>query len=189
MMMPRTFAIMTLAAAAALAACGDKQPGPGAAQTAASEATTSAQVAASAATSATAAAASIASATVSDSAASVAAAAAATATVAAATAASAADVAKKAAAPAAAGVDLAVGEKLYRSNCFACHDMAVAGAPKLGDKAAWAERIAQGDDVMVKHALEGFTGKTGVMPPKGTAINASDDEIRSAVVWMANQAR
>jgi cytochrome c5 len=77
------------------------------------------------------------------------------------------------------------GEKLYKSACFACHGTGVAGAPKLGDKAAWAPYIETGMDTMVKVAIQG----KGAMPPKGGATNASEDEIRAAVQYMVDAAK
>ncbi len=74
------------------------------------------------------------------------------------------------------------GKGLYDKACFACHAAGVAGAPKFGDKAAWAPYVAQGLDNMVKIAI---TGK-GAMPPKGGST-ASDDEIRAAVQYMVEQ--
>lgn len=96
----------------------------------------------------------------------------------------AADAAK--AAPAAAGgsVDLAAGKALYDKSCVACHGTGVAGAPKLGDKAAWAPRIAEGMDAMMKIAING----KGAMPPRG-ATTASDAELRAAVEYMAQAAK
>lgn len=80
------------------------------------------------------------------------------------------------------------GEEIYNAVCVACHTPGVAGAPKLGDKAAWGARISQGFDLLVKHAVEGFTGKTGMMPAKGGAADLSDDEVARVVAYMANQA-
>src|SRR5438067_1968550 len=70
-------------------------------------------------------------------------------------AASAAFGASAAAAPAGGG-DLALGEKIFTANCASCHGTGVLGAPKFGDKAAWAPRIAQGKDTLYTHALGGF---------------------------------
>lgn len=75
------------------------------------------------------------------------------------------------------------GKKIYEAACQACHTPGVAGAPKLGDKSAWADRIKQGDKVLYEHAIKGFQGKAGVMPPKGGST-ASDDEVRAAVDYM-----
>lgn len=83
----------------------------------------------------------------------------------------------------------AVGKKVYGQTCSMCHAANVAGAPKPGDKADWAPRIAQGMDVLYKHALEGFTGAKGQMPARGGAPNLSDDEIKSTVDFMVDQSR
>ena len=64
----------------------------------------------------------------------------------------------------------------------------MAGAPKLDDKVDWAPRIAQGEATLFKHAIEGFTGKKGVMPPKGGST-ASDDEVKAAVRYMVSVAK
>jgi cytochrome c5 len=93
-----------------------------------------------------------------------------------------------AAAPAAALVDLS-GEDVYKQVCSVCHSAAVAGAPKTGDKAAWAPRIAQGAATLNKHAIEGFQGKAGYMPPKGGRTDLSDQSIVNAVEYMVSQAR
>jgi cytochrome c5 len=86
-----------------------------------------------------------------------------------------------AAAPAAAPTN---GEELYHSTCSACHGLGIAGAPKFGDHAAWAPRMAEGKSTLYKHALEGYTGKTGMMPPKGGRIDLPDDLIKKGVDYM-----
>lgn len=94
-----------------------------------------------------------------------------------------------AAAPAAAPAASAdAGKKLYESACVACHGAGVAGAPKFGDKAAWADRIKQGSNVLYEHAIKGFQGKNGMMPPKGGSA-ASDEEVKAAVDYMAAAAK
>ncbi|GAB3407490.1 c-type cytochrome [Massilia agilis] len=97
-----------------------------------------------------------------------------------------------AAAPAAAAQPKAAsadaGKALYSSTCQACHGAGIAGAPKFGDKAAWAARIKQGSNVLYDHAIKGFQGKAGVMPPKGGST-ASDDEVKAAVDYMAAAAK
>ena len=65
----------------------------------------------------------------------------------------------------------------------------VAGAPKVGDKAAWGPRIAQGKDTLYTHALQGFQGKKGVMPPKGGQAQLADADVKSAVDYMVSQAQ
>jgi cytochrome c5 len=81
-----------------------------------------------------------------------------------------------------------VGKKLYESACVACHGAGIAGAPKFGDKAAWADRIKQGQNVLYEHAIKGFQGKNGMMPPKGGSA-ASDEEVKAAVDYMAAAAK
>jgi cytochrome c5 len=80
------------------------------------------------------------------------------------------------------------GEEVFGQVCKTCHEAGLAGAPKAGDKALWAPRIAQGQAVLFKHALEGFQGKSGMMPAKGGNPNLSDFEVERAVVYMANLA-
>jgi cytochrome c5 len=91
-----------------------------------------------------------------------------------------------AAAPTAAAVDLP-GDQVYQQVCTACHGAGVAGAPKTGDKAAWAPRIAQGIDLLHKHSLEGFQGKAGYMPPKGGRTDLSDQSVMNAVDYLVSQ--
>ncbi|HTT09208.1 MAG TPA: c-type cytochrome [Gammaproteobacteria bacterium] len=81
------------------------------------------------------------------------------------------------------------GKHIYDTVCFACHAAGVAGAPKFSDKAAWAPRIAQGKDTLYKHALEGFFGKNGLMPPKGGRADLPDEDIKAAVDYMAGAAQ
>jgi cytochrome c5 len=75
------------------------------------------------------------------------------------------------------------GEQLYKAVCTACHEAGVAGAPKVGDKAAWAPRIGVGLDVLTKSAISG----KNAMPPKGGATDATDTEIARAIVFMTNK--
>jgi cytochrome c5 len=84
--------------------------------------------------------------------------------------------------------DSGAGKALYSAACVACHGAGIAGAPKFGDKAAWAPRIAQGANVLHEHAIKGFQGKAGVMPPKGGS-SASDNEVKSAVDYMVAAAK
>lgn len=81
------------------------------------------------------------------------------------------------------------GAAIYDQACKLCHDTGVAGAPKLGDKTAWKERIAQGRDVLVDHALHGFQGKVGMMPPKGGQAQLTDDEVAAAVDHIVGQSQ
>jgi cytochrome c5 len=80
------------------------------------------------------------------------------------------------------------GEQVYGQVCKTCHDAGIAGAPKTGDKANWAPRLAQGENVLFQHAIAGYQGKAGVMPPKGGNPDLTDDEVKRAVAFMANKA-
>ena len=80
------------------------------------------------------------------------------------------------------------GEKVFAQVCKTCHETGLAGAPKAGDKAAWGPRIAEGEKTLVQHAIGGYQGKTGVMPPKGGSTDLTDDEVHRAVVYLANLA-
>jgi cytochrome c5 len=89
-------------------------------------------------------------------------------------------------APAAASATVAAGtgEALYKQSCTVCHAAGVAGAPKSGDKAAWAPRIALGIDALTASVIKG----KGAMPPKGGSA-ASDADIRAAVQFMVDAAK
>ena len=76
------------------------------------------------------------------------------------------------------------GPAAYDTGCVACHGAGIAGAPKAGDKGAWGPRIAQGKATLYKHAIEGFNGKTGVMPAKGGQAAWPDDLVKQAVDHM-----
>ena len=71
------------------------------------------------------------------------------------------------------------GEQVYQGACFACHGTGALDAPKKGD-AAWQPRLAQGMDILKKHAIEGIRS----MPPRGTCGDCSDDEIEAAIKFM-----
>ena len=75
------------------------------------------------------------------------------------------------------------GKKVYEATCQACHGGAVPGIPHVGKKEDWAPRIKQGKDILHKHAIEGFNA----MPAKGGNGSLSDDEVKAAVDYMANQ--
>lgn len=77
------------------------------------------------------------------------------------------------------------GEQVYQTVCKTCHEAGLVGAPKFGDKAAWAPRIKEGLDELFSDALKG-TDKG--MPPKGGDANLADIEVQRGVVYMANRA-
>jgi len=76
------------------------------------------------------------------------------------------------------------GEQTYQAVCAMCHNTGLMAAPKLGDPAGWAPRIAQGKDTLIKHAINGIR----MMPAKGGNPGLSDAEVAAAVVYMANKA-
>ena len=76
------------------------------------------------------------------------------------------------------------GEEIVKSVCSACHQAGVAGAPKIGDKAAWAPRIKTGMSALVQSVLKG----KGAMPPKAGNASLTDEEVTRAVAFLANQA-
>ncbi|MGH8515205.1 MAG: c-type cytochrome [Gammaproteobacteria bacterium] len=77
------------------------------------------------------------------------------------------------------------GKAVYDGSCFACHTSGLAGAPKLGDKAAWEPRVAQGMETLVARAIQGI----GTMPPKGGRADLVDADVKAAVMYMVNQSR
>ena len=81
------------------------------------------------------------------------------------------------------------GKSVFNKTCALCHAVGAAGAPKPGDQADWAPRIAQGMDVLYKHSIEGFTGAKGVMPARGGAATLTDDDVKAAVDYMVEQAK
>ena len=78
------------------------------------------------------------------------------------------------------------GKALFEQTCSACHGPGVAGAPKAGDKAAWAPHIAKGLATLYAHALHGFQGATGIMPPKGGQTGVPDAVVEQAVNYMVS---
>jgi cytochrome c5 len=77
------------------------------------------------------------------------------------------------------------GSVIYTSLCSACHQTGAGGAP-LPTAAAWAPRVAQGMEMLIKHATEGFTGAAGVMPPRGGNPALSDEQVKATVTYMVD---
>ena len=76
------------------------------------------------------------------------------------------------------------GDEVYKAVCSACHSVGLLGSPKFGDKAAWAPRIAQGQDTLVSHAINGIRS----MPARGGNPALSDEEVGNAVAYMVAKA-
>jgi c(7)-type cytochrome triheme protein len=81
--------------------------------------------------------------------------------------------------------DVAKGKLVYQATCAACHTSGLAGAPKLGDVAAWAPRVKAGTQAVYANAIKG----KGAMPPKGGNASLPDADLRAAVDFMLGQAR
>jgi len=89
---------------------------------------------------------------------------------------------------AAAGPSTAVGrsgEQIFQTYCAECHSTGISGAPKLGDKQAWVPRLAQGQDVLVQHALRGYK----FMPGRGSCSTCTDAEIKASVEFMVSKVK
>ena len=77
------------------------------------------------------------------------------------------------------------GVSVYNSKCIICHETGVAGAPKIGDEAAWAPRIATGMDTLLANAIKG----KNAMPPKGTCTECSDADLAAAIDYMVTKSQ
>jgi cytochrome c5 len=80
-------------------------------------------------------------------------------------------------------------EETFKAVCTACHGAGINGAPKAGDRAAWAPRIAQGKSLLYTHAINGFTSEGGMMPAKGGRTDLPDDLVRQTVDYMIKLAQ
>ena len=85
--------------------------------------------------------------------------------------------------PTASAEVLAKGEKIYTATCLACHGAGVLGAPKFGDKAMWAPRIAKGMDVLYANSIKGIN----TMPARGGNAALKDDDMKAAVDYMVSK--
>lgn len=81
------------------------------------------------------------------------------------------------------------GPQVYNQACNVCHGAGIGGAPMLTDADNWASRIAQGTDTLIEHAINGYSGEVGYMPPKGGNMALSDDEVAAAVEFMVSEAQ
>jgi cytochrome c5 len=79
------------------------------------------------------------------------------------------------------------GPQVYNQACNVCHGAGIGGAPMLNAD-AWESRIAQGIDVLKDHAINGYSGSVGYMPPKGGNLSLSDAEVGAAVEFMVDKA-
>nr|WP_312477354.1 c-type cytochrome [Achromobacter ruhlandii] len=77
------------------------------------------------------------------------------------------------------------GDAIYTASCSACHGTGAAGAPKLGDKAAWQLRLSQGQATLYEHAIKGLRA----MPARGACTDCSDDELKAAVDYLVDKSK
>lgn len=89
----------------------------------------------------------------------------------------------------AAKYDAAAGKPVYEASCATCHKTGMMGAPKLGDKPAWAPRIKAGLDAMTANSIKGYKGPKGMMPAKGGNIKLTDAQVANAVAYMAEKSK
>jgi cytochrome c5 len=79
------------------------------------------------------------------------------------------------------------GQQVYVAVCASCHDSGVAGAPKVGDKAAWAARLSEGMGLLYLHSLKGYRGKAGVMPARGGRADLPVELVKQSVDYMVSR--
>ncbi|HND97594.1 MAG TPA: c-type cytochrome, partial [Plasticicumulans sp.] len=84
-----------------------------------------------------------------------------------------------------ANIDLAKGRQVYNTVCVICHQQGVAGAPKLGDKAGWASRLAQGFPVLLEHAIKGYR----LMPARGGNGQLADEDVANALGYIVSESQ
>lgn len=82
------------------------------------------------------------------------------------------------------GATAKTGEEIYNSVCMMCHASGMMESPKFGDSGAWSARISQGLDTLVEHAINGYN----MMPARGGSNTLTDEEVKNAVIYMANSA-
>lgn len=84
--------------------------------------------------------------------------------------------------------DLATGEKVYKSTCSICHKSGLRGAPRMGKAQDWEARLAQDKGVLYDHAINGYRGKKGNMPSRGSNTKLSVEEVKASVDYMIEHA-
>ena len=86
-------------------------------------------------------------------------------------------------------VTTVTGSGVYERHCALCHADGIGGAPVMGDAGAWSPRIEQGIEVLYRHAIEGYSGEDGIMPPKGGFVNLPDSEVSLAVDYIVKKSQ
>ena len=83
--------------------------------------------------------------------------------------------------------ELAPGEQTYLRFCVSCHASGVSGAPPVGNAQAWAPRVAQGDEVLLKNTISGMP--SAGMPPRGMCVACTDQELLEAIHYMTSRSQ
>lgn len=84
--------------------------------------------------------------------------------------------------------NLATGEKVYKSTCSICHKSGLRGAPRMGRSQDWGTRLEQDRKILYDHAINGFRGKKGNMPSRGSNTKLSEEEVKASVDYMIEHA-
>ncbi|GKT12735.1 MAG: cytochrome c [Thiomicrorhabdus sp.] len=79
------------------------------------------------------------------------------------------------------------GSEVYEQYCSACHEQGVFGAPIVGNREDWTQRISKGISILTHNANMGYVGEKGVMPAKGGHLNLSDNKVKEVVEYMIDQ--
>jgi cytochrome c5 len=80
--------------------------------------------------------------------------------------------------------NITAGEAVYQKACIACHAAGIAGAAAITDKARWEANKAKGLETLRQHALNGYTGNYGTMPPKGACADCDENDLKNAILYM-----
>ena len=91
--------------------------------------------------------------------------------------------------PNVAAANPAVGQQIYDRYCALCHKTGLGGAPVVGNRDDWTDRLSAGTLALTKNAIDGFTGSSGMMPPKGGFVNLTEIEVGNAVEYMISGSR
>lgn len=81
------------------------------------------------------------------------------------------------------------GMVVFNTTCTVCHWPGVGGAPRIGDKQAWHDRIAEGEAALYAHAIEGYRGPSGHMPARGGNWDLTDDQVKAAVDFILHYSK
>lgn len=79
------------------------------------------------------------------------------------------------------------GQTIWQANCAVCHQQGLGGAPVIGNQIQWKKRVEQGLPTLISHALNGYSGETGEMPPRGGNAQLTDQEVELAVTYMVSK--